>query len=116
PDVARGAEPPRRFQMTVEDCRAEMASIDNELLCLLNRRARLARRLGSPAPGPPAAGPTDADALDRACRANAGPLDEDSVARIFRRIIRETRRAHAPAHTPDWHAPRAAHEEVGELV
>ena len=91
--------------MTVEDCRAEMASIDNELLRLLNRRARLARRLGA----------TPADALDRACRANAGPLDENSVARIFRRIIRETRQADAPA--PDWHAGRAAPpEEVGELV
>jgi chorismate mutase len=93
--------------MTVEDCRAEMASIDNELLRLLNRRARLARRLGAPA----------ADALDRACRANAGPLDEISVARIFRRIIRETRRADASAHALDRHAPPGTpHEEVGELV
>ena len=93
--------------MTVEDCRAEMASIDNELLRLLNRRARLARRLGSPA----------ADALDRACRANAGPLDEISVARIFRRIIRETRHAEPPPDAPDRRArPAAPHEEVGELV
>lgn len=115
--------------MTLEDCRAEMAAIDNELLHLLNRRARLATRLGaldSVAGLHPAEEALERDSLDRACRANAGPLDEYSVAKIFRRIIHETQHADertAAAHSSIvsqwWHAAAAVettHEEVGELV
>ena len=106
--------------MRIEDWRAEIDSIDNELLRLLNRRARLA--VGTPAPwdergGPDAQGPArGGDVLERACRVNAGPLDELAVVKIFRRIIHETQ--HAAATTPlgHWHAPDPLHEEAGELV
>src|SRR5687768_13075930 len=101
--------------MRNEDLRAEIDSIDNELLRLLNRRARLA--VGPAAPwGARGSSAREDDVLERACRVNAGPLDELAVAKIFRRIIHETQ--HAAATTPlgHWHAPDPLHEEAGELV
>jgi chorismate mutase len=112
--------------MRIEDMRAEIDSIDNELLRLLNRRARLA--VGTPAAA--AVAPPDGrgalaqeaaregDVLERACRVNAGPLDELAVAKIFRRIIHETQHA-TTTHSPTarrWHSSEPLHEEAGELV
>ncbi|HEU4595245.1 MAG TPA: chorismate mutase [Pyrinomonadaceae bacterium] len=101
--------------MRNEDWRAEIDSIDNELLRLLNRRARLAvgthaaaDEHGTPAQGAARGG----DVLERACRVNAGPLDELAVVKIFRRIIHETQHAAAP----HWHTAEPLHEEAGELV
>ncbi|MGH9901662.1 MAG: chorismate mutase, partial [Pyrinomonadaceae bacterium] len=37
------------------------------------------------------------EVIERVCRANAGPLNEQAVARLFLRIIRETRRVEAQA-------------------
>ncbi len=108
--------------MRNEDWRAEIDSIDNELLRLLNRRARLAvgthasaGERGTPAAQGAARG---GDVLERACRVNAGPLDELAVVKIFRRIIHETQHAAAahPPTTPHWHAAEPPHEEAGELV
>ena len=105
--------------MRTEDLRAEIDSIDNELLRLLNRRARLAVGPVATAGEPDARGAArEGDVLERACRVNAGPLDELAVAKIFRRIIHETQHA-APPHTPParhWHAAEPLHEEAGELV
>lgn len=106
--------------MRIEEWRAEIDAVDNELLRLLNWRARLAVGLGTK---PEAVSPREDDSLERACRANAGPLDERAVARIFRRIVRETQRARATGR-PHRTALKgcalteggAAHEEVGELV
>jgi chorismate mutase len=80
--------------MKIEDWRAQIDEVDNELLRLLNRRARLAARIGGmkSKAGLPLYDPErEQEILARACRANAGPLDERSVARIFRRIMCETR-------------------------
>jgi len=81
--------------MSIEDWRARIDELDNELLRLLNTRARLAvqigilkRRAGLPIQD----AERERDVLARACRANAGPLDERAVAEIFRRIILESRR------------------------
>jgi chorismate mutase len=70
------------------------------LLRLLNTRARLAvqigvlkRRAGLPIED----AERERDVLARACRANAGPLDERAVTEIFRRIIIESRRLEARA-------------------
>jgi chorismate mutase len=98
--------------MKIEDPREELDLIDNELLRLLNMRAR-AFKAGDEAQAP--AGDAEA-ALERACRANAGPLGEQAVARIFRRIVRETRRAgRRPRRGCAW-LEESRHEEVGELV
>jgi chorismate mutase len=81
--------------MRIEDCREEIDRIDGELLRLLNRRALLAleigemkRRAGLPLKDEG----REREVLSRSSVANAGPLGAGSVARIFRRIIRESRR------------------------
>ena len=107
--------------MRIEEWRAEIDSIDNELLRLLNRRARLAVGAGAAdaehgAHTHQAARPPDV--LERACRVNAGPLDELAVAKIFRRIIHETQQAAAHASAlRGWPGVEMHHhEEAGELV
>jgi chorismate mutase len=86
--------------MTIEDCRVEIDKIDGELLRLLNLRARLAVRVGETKR---VVGLSVCDrerereVVARACRDNRGPLDEGAVARLFRCIIRESRRAEARA-------------------
>lgn len=82
--------------MRIEDCREEIDRIDGELLRLLNRRARLALEIGElKARGglPVRDEAREREVLSRSSNANDGPLCGGSVARIFRRIIRESRRA-----------------------
>lgn len=105
--------------MRIEDWRTELDSIDNELLRLLNRRARVAVKAGA-AETITQTGDSE-EALHRACRANAGPLGEQAVAKIFRRIVSETRRTRHrgtdTAHTwIDESRHDERHDEVGELV
>ncbi|MBC7931175.1 MAG: chorismate mutase [Rubrivivax sp.] len=101
--------------MKIENWRTELDSIDNELLRLLNRRARVAVKAGAAEPIAPTG---DAEeALERACRANAGPLGEQAVAKIFRRIVSETRRARQRGtNSPHAWIDESRHDEVGELV
>jgi chorismate mutase len=103
--------------MRIEDRRAELDLIDNELLRLLNRRARLAVETDATAQSNRHShANAEPGLLERACRVNAGPLDEQAVAKIFRRIIRETVRDKR-SRTPLGHwLDEARHEEVGELV
>jgi chorismate mutase len=86
--------------MKIEDWRAEIDEIDMELLRLLNRRAQLAsevgflkRRAGIPIHDSCREG----EVLGRVCQANVGPLDERAVARLFRHIIRESKRVEEEA-------------------
>ncbi len=75
--------------------RHEIDRIDNELLRLLNHRARIACELGAikAASGLPAYdGRREAQVLARVRSENQGPLAPESVTNIFRRIILETRR------------------------
>jgi len=81
--------------MRIEDCREEIDRIDVELLRLLNRRALLALEIGelkTRAGLPLKDEEREREVLSRSSRANAGPLADGSVARIFRRIIRESLR------------------------
>ena len=81
--------------MNIETQRAEIDAIDGELLNLINRRARVAVEVGvlkRSAGSSFLDSGREREVLARACRNNTGPLDEDAVARIFRRIIRESRR------------------------
>lgn len=81
--------------MSIEAWRVEIDALDNELLRLLNTRARLALAVGE---SKRSAGLSLCDhvreqaVIERVCRANAGPLDARAVGLIFRRIIRESRR------------------------
>src|SRR5215212_3575110 len=82
------------MSLKIEDCRAEIDSIDEELVRLLNRRARLAVEIGAlkKCAALPLRDPErERDVLRRACRANAGPLDESALVRIFRCIIDASR-------------------------
>jgi chorismate mutase len=86
--------------MRIEDCREEIDRIDGELLRLLNRRARLALEIGelkARAGLPLKDEGREREVLTRSSVANAGPLGQNSVARIFRRIIRESRRVEESA-------------------
>ena len=84
--------------MNIEDWRAEIDEVDSELLRLLNRRARLAAKVGrlKRAAGLPLMDPDrETRVLRKLQQANTGPLDQRAVAKVFRRIIRESRRAEA---------------------
>jgi chorismate mutase len=81
--------------MTIEDWRVEIDKIDAELLRLLNARAEIAVRVGE---SKRVAGLSvcdrgrERDVIDRARANNRGPLDDEAVERLFRAVIRESRR------------------------
>jgi len=80
--------------MNIEYWRAEIDETDRELLRLLNRRARLAMKVGAlkRAAGLPCCDPEREGAVIRDLqKANAGPLDALAITKVFRRIIRESR-------------------------
>jgi len=86
--------------MDIERWRKEIDEIDEELLRLLNMRARLAVKVGSlkRASGMPVRDrEREQFVLQRLQVANPGPLDQEAVVRLFRRIIHESRRAEALA-------------------
>ena len=81
--------------MDIEHWRREIDDIDAELLRLLNMRARLALKVGAlkQAQDLPVCDPDrERDVLQRLHEINNGPLDEHAVGKVFRRIIRESRR------------------------
>ena len=84
--------------MSIEEWRSEIDSIDEELLRLLNTRARLALKVGAlkrEALLPLCDKDRERDIINKVCLANPGPLDERAVTRLFRRIIFESRRVEA---------------------
>jgi len=81
--------------MDIEHWRAEIDKIDDEILRLLNMRARLAVKVGTlkKAADLPFCDPErERNVLGRLQDLNDGPLDQDAVRKLFRRIIRESRR------------------------
>ena len=84
--------------MDIEHWRKEIDEIDAELLRLLNVRARLALKVGAlkEAAQLPYCDPErERCVLQRLQKINPGPLDERAVGKVFRRIIRESRRVEA---------------------
>ena len=84
--------------MDIEHWRKEIDDIDAELLRLLNARARLALKVGAlkQAADLPCRDPErERNVLQRLREMNYGPLDERAVNKVFRRIIRESRRVQA---------------------
>lgn len=84
--------------MDIEHWRREIDDIDAELLRLLNMRARLALKVAAlkQAAQLPYRDPErERNVLQRLQEINSGPLDERAVCRVFRRIIRESRRVQA---------------------
>jgi chorismate mutase-like protein len=80
--------------MNIEYWRTEIDELDRELLRLLNRRARLAMKVGAlkRSAGLPCCDPERERAVLRDLqKANAGPLEARAITKVFRRIIRESR-------------------------
>lgn len=81
--------------MDIEHWRKEIDEVDAQLLRLLNMRARLALKVGAlkRAKKLPFCDPDrEQYVLTRLQHLNTGPLDERAVYKLFRRIIRESRR------------------------
>lgn len=95
--------------MTIEDWRVEIDKIDAELLRLLNARAEIAVRVGE---SKRVAGLSvlnrgrEREVIGRARRDNRGPLDGDAVERLFRAVIRESRRLQTQLATEAQEAAR----------
>ena len=86
--------------MDIEHWRKEIDVIDAELLRLLNIRARLALKVGAlkQAAQLPFCDPErERIVLHRLQELNGGPLDERAIDKVFRRIIRESRRVQGVA-------------------
>ena len=86
--------------MDIDHWRKEIDGIDEELLRLLNMRARLALKVGAlkQAAQLPFCDPErERIVLHRLQEMNNGPLDERAVDKVFRRIIRESRRVQGVA-------------------
>ena len=86
--------------MKIEDLRAEIDRVDDELLRLLNRRAQLAVDVGTLklAAGLPVHDPDrEQSILARLCQTNTGPLDHRAITKLFGRIIQESRRIESQA-------------------
>ena len=84
--------------MNIEYWRTEIDEIDRELLRLLNRRARLAMKVGAlkKAAGLSCCDPErERVVLGTLQQANTGPLDRRAITKLFRRVIRESRRVEA---------------------
>ena len=84
--------------MAIEHWRREIDDIAAELLRLLNMRARLALKVGAikqAADIPFLDADRERTVLQRLQEMNDGPLDERAVGKVFRRIIRESRRLEA---------------------
>jgi chorismate mutase len=85
--------------MSIEERRAEIDEVDDELVALLNRRALLTAALAElkSGNGLPLYDPDrEHEVIDRACRACSPPLDVAAVRAIFTCILRESRRMSAP--------------------
>jgi len=86
--------------MTIENWRKEINALDRDLLRLLNRRARLALKVGE---SKTAAGmhlcdhTREREVIERMCAANEGPLDDRAIVELFRAIIHESRRIQSRA-------------------
>src|SRR5688572_28360265 len=81
--------------MDIDHWRNEIDEIDAELLRLLNVRARLALKVGAlkKAAHLPFCDPDrEQYVLSRLQHLNPGPLDDRAIYKLFRRIIRESRR------------------------
>jgi len=72
----------------IDKLRREIDAVDDELLRLINRRAGLARRIGSLKAGAPVYRPErEAQILGRMQKDNPGPLPAERVAAVFGEVI-----------------------------
>lgn len=80
--------------MTLSRLRRQIDRIDLRILNLLNRRARVALRVGQVKKGrglPVFDGRREMAVLDRLIKSNSGPLPKESIREIFARILSHSR-------------------------
>lgn len=76
----------------LKNCREQIDAIDEQLLKLVNERAKLAREIGSLKQGGPIYRPErEAQILRRLMENNAGPLSSEAVTAIFRSVMSNCR-------------------------
>lgn len=81
--------------MRLEDWRNEIDAIDAEIVRLINQRASAAVKIGAlkaQAGLPTVDDDRETAILRGVCGKNPGVLEDESLVRIFRQIIRESRR------------------------
>ena len=84
--------------MTITEWRTEIDDIDDQVLRLLNQRARLAVLIGKlkiATNQPLSDEARERGLIAKLAEVNGGPLDEAAIAAIFQQIIAETRRLEA---------------------
>jgi monofunctional chorismate mutase len=80
--------------MNLDHCREKIDNIDTQILALLNRRAEIAKEIGSikATAGLPIVDETREDSILRSiARDNPGELDDAAAVRIYRQILDESR-------------------------
>ena len=80
--------------MTLEDCRKNIDVVDREIMALLNRRAEIVREIGAikaKAGLPIVDWNREIEILRWVAQENDGIMDDEAAARIFRRILQESR-------------------------
>ena len=103
--------------MNIEHWRKEIDEIDDEILRLLNMRARLALKVGvlkREAQLPLCDPVRERSVLLRLSQLNSGPLDDRAVTKLFRRIIRESRRLEVIIENGDGHSK--SHKDFRQSV
>jgi chorismate mutase len=81
--------------MRLEESRKLIDEIDTEIVALLNRRAELSRQIGDlkTRAGLPVRDPDREEiVLRKIVRDNSGEIDPSSLTRIYREVLKESRR------------------------
>ena len=85
---------PEEAQKALADCRVEIDEIDRRLVALINERTRVVERIGAIKQNVsmPVYEPKREDAVyANIMAANQGPIPNDSIRRVFERIMDEMR-------------------------
>lgn len=85
---------PEEAQQALAECRVEIDEIDRRLVALINERTRVVERIGAIKQNVsmPVYEPKREDAVyANIMAANQGPIPNDSIRRVFERIMDEMR-------------------------
>ncbi|MPY87233.1 MAG: chorismate mutase [Luteitalea sp.] len=97
--------------MSIDELRRDIDDIDEQIVQLLNKRARCALQVGrfKKEAGLDIYQPDrERDVLEHVRRRNGGPLDDGAVTRLFERIIDENRRLERVVHEGAPRRPAAS--------